>query len=70
MGFWFRLVGGVLVLLLGMVWIGQGLDVIKGSGMSGHGQYAVAGVVVALCGLWLLWGPLQEMLQKGRVKRI
>jgi hypothetical protein len=70
MGLWFRLVGGVLVLLIGVVWIGQGLDVIKGSGMSGHGQYAVAGVVVALCGLWLLWGPLQGMLQKGRAKRI
>jgi hypothetical protein len=70
MGFWVRLVGGVLVLLLGLVWIGQGINLIKGSGMSGHGQYAVAGVVVALCGLWLLWGPLQVGLRQGRKNRI
>ena len=66
MGFWFRLVGGVLVLLLGLIWIGQGLNLIKGSGMSGHGQYAVVGIFVALCGLWLLWGPLRTTLQKRR----
>ncbi len=70
MGYWFRLVGGVLVLLLGVIWIGQGFNLIKGSGMSGHGQYAVAGAVVALCGLWLLWGPLQTMLRRGRTNRI
>jgi hypothetical protein len=66
MGFWFRLVGGALILLLGLVWIGQGFDLIKGSGMSGHGQYAVVGVIVALGGLWLLWGPLHTLLQQRR----
>jgi hypothetical protein len=66
MGFWFRLVGGVVVLLLGLLWIGQGLNLIKGSGMSGHGQYAVVGIIVALGGLWLLWGPLQMTLRQRR----
>jgi hypothetical protein len=70
MGFWLRLGGGVLVLLVGLLWIGQGLDLVKGSGMSGHGQYAVAGVVVALCGLWLLWGPLRSLLIQGGGRRI
>jgi len=59
---WVRLGAGILLVLIGLVWIGQGLNLIKGSGMSGHGQYAVAGVVVALGGLWLLWRPLQTRL--------
>ena len=59
MSVWFRLVGGLVLMLIGLVWIGQGVDVIKGSGMSGHGQYAVAGIVVALGGLWLLWNFAQ-----------
>jgi hypothetical protein len=60
----------VLLLLLGLVWIGQGLNLIEGSGMSGHGQYAVAGIVVALCGLWLLWAPLQETVRQGRATKV
>jgi hypothetical protein len=57
--YWLRIIGGVLLLLLGIVWIGQGLDLIKGSGMSGHGQWGVAGVVVALFGVWLLSGVVR-----------
>jgi hypothetical protein len=38
--------------------------------MSGHAQYAIVGVVAVLCGLWLLWGPLQALLQKGRTKGV
>ncbi|HXT36377.1 MAG TPA: hypothetical protein VN837_12440 [Chloroflexota bacterium] len=60
--FWARLVGGVLLVLLGIIWIGQGLNLIKGSGMSGHGGYALVGIVVALCGLWLLWGIAQTRI--------
>ena len=52
--YWLRIIGGILLLLVGLTWIGQGLDIIKGSGMSGHGQWGVAGVVVVLFGLWLL----------------
>jgi len=55
MAVWARLIGGVVLALVGLVWIGQGTDVITGSGMSGHGQYALLGIVVALVGLWLLW---------------
>ncbi|HVA89486.1 MAG TPA: hypothetical protein VNL71_06560 [Chloroflexota bacterium] len=60
--FWARFVGGILLVLLGAIWIGQGLNLIKGSGMSGHAGYAVVGVVVALCGLWLLWGVAQTRM--------
>ncbi len=59
MAVWLRIVGGVLAVLVGLLWIGQGLDLIKGSGMSGRAQYAVIGGIVALVGLWLLWSALQ-----------
>lgn len=36
------------------MWILQGIDVLGGSGMSGHDQYAVLGVIVGLIGIWLL----------------
>lgn len=51
---WTRGIAGVVLCLVGVVWIGQGTDVLHGSGMSGHGQWAVIGAVVALLGLALL----------------
>jgi drug/metabolite transporter (DMT)-like permease len=49
-----RGVGGIILVVLGAVWIAQGSGAMNGSAMSGHGQYAVLGVVVALIGLFLL----------------
>ena len=51
---WVRGVIGVLSCAVGVVWILQGLDVVKGSGMSGHGIWAVFGVVLIAVGLALL----------------
>jgi protein-S-isoprenylcysteine O-methyltransferase Ste14 len=51
---WARGIAGVVLCLVGAVWIAQGTNVLHGSGMSGHGQWAVIGVVVALIGLALL----------------
>ena len=66
MATWVRLIGGALLVLIGLVWIGQGFDLIKGSGMSGHGQYAAIGLLVVLGGLWLVWGPLQMRIRAQR----
>jgi hypothetical protein len=55
---WVRAIGGVLLTLVGLLWILQGMNVIGGSGMSGHGQYAVLGIIVALIGIWLLQGAI------------
>jgi hypothetical protein len=52
---WVRGIAGVLASLVGLVWIGQGAGVIKGSGMSGHSQYAVLGVIVLIIGLALIF---------------
>jgi hypothetical protein len=49
-----RGIGGVILVVLGAVWIAQGVGAMSGSAMSGHGQYAALGVVVALIGLFLL----------------
>lgn len=43
---WVRAVGGLLLGLIGAVWVLQGLDIVKGSGMSGHGFWAIAGIVL------------------------
>ena len=56
---WLMGVGGGILVLLGLVWIGQGLNILGGSSMSGHSQYAVLGLVVATLGCWLLWRTVQ-----------
>jgi drug/metabolite transporter (DMT)-like permease len=48
---WVRGTAGLIALVLGAVWVLQGLDVLHGSTMSGHGQYAGLGVVAILIGL-------------------
>ena len=51
---WARGMAGVVLCLVGVVWIAQGTDVVHGSGMSGQGQWAVIGAVLVLIGLALL----------------
>lgn len=45
---------GVLMGLVGIVFIGQGVNVIHGSSMSGHGGYAALGAVLLVIGLALI----------------
>jgi hypothetical protein len=53
---WVRLVGGILLGLIGLVWLGQGLNLIKGSMMTGQPQWAVIGIVLIVVAAWLIWG--------------
>jgi hypothetical protein len=48
-------IAGVLCLLVGLVWIGQGTNLLPSSFMSGQPQWAIIGVVLVLVGAWLLW---------------
>jgi hypothetical protein len=57
---WVRIVGGGLLILMGLLWILQGFNVVGGSSMSGHGQYAVLGAIVAVLGIWFLQGSIRE----------
>ncbi len=51
---WSRGITGVVLLLVGAVWIGQGTNALHGSGMSGHGQWTAIGAVLVAVGLALL----------------
>ena len=47
---------GVLLVLAGSIWFLQGINVLPGSFMSGHSQWAVRGGIAALVGVGvLLW---------------
>jgi hypothetical protein len=48
------LVVGAVLVLVGILWTLQGLDVVGGSGMSGHAIWAVIGPIVSLIGVFLV----------------
>ena len=48
------LVIGALLLVAGILWTLQGLDIIGDSGMSGHAIWAVIGPIVAIVGAVLV----------------
>lgn len=57
-------IGGLLV-LAGIVWTLQGLDILGGSGMSGHAIWAVIGPIVAIIGAVLVVRTLRAPAVKG-----
>jgi hypothetical protein len=47
---------GAVLLLIGGIWFAQGTNLLKGSPMTGHGQWTVAGAVLLVAGVALiLW---------------
>lgn len=61
---WIRGIVGVVLCLIGAVWIAQGTNALHGSGMSGHGQWAVIGAVFVVIGLAVLasvWRKAQRV---------
>jgi Mg2+ and Co2+ transporter CorA len=46
---------GIILILLGLVWILQGSNVIGGSIMSGQSQWLYIGIVIAIIGLIVTW---------------
>ena len=53
---WLRVVVGVVLCVVGGVWIGQGVGVIHGSFMTGHAVWAVIGAIALVFGAALLSG--------------
>jgi uncharacterized membrane protein HdeD (DUF308 family) len=51
---WTRGIIGVILCIAGAVWIAQGTNALHGSGMSGHGVWAVLGAVLIVIGVALL----------------
>ena len=54
-----RVVGAILV-LTGLVWIGQGTTLIQGSSMTGSTFWAVMGAICSVAGLVLLGWPWRQ----------
>jgi hypothetical protein len=50
---------GIVVMLLGLLFMFQGLGYVKGSSMTNSNFWAVAGPVIALVGAALLWTGLR-----------
>jgi hypothetical protein len=56
-----RLLLGLLLVLVGLVWIGQGMGLIGGSFMSSDVAWAVIGVLTLAVGMVLVaWGIRRE----------
>jgi hypothetical protein len=51
---------GIILILLGGVWILQGANVLAGSVMSGHSQWLYIGIVVVIVGAGVLWWTLRR----------
>ena len=51
---------GLLLVLVGLLWTLQGLDIVGGSGMSGVAIWAVIGPFVALVGLVVALGARRK----------
>ena len=51
----FGTIAGILLLLVGLLWILQGANIIGGSVMSGQSQWLYIGIVAALVGAGIVY---------------
>jgi hypothetical protein len=52
---------GVLMLLLGSIWVLQGMNVLLGSSMSGQSRWALRGAMLIVAGIVaLFWANLKR----------
>jgi hypothetical protein len=51
----FRLAVSIVMLLVGLVWIGQGTGTLGGSAMSGQSLWTVVGAVLVAAAAGLAW---------------
>jgi hypothetical protein len=62
-----RIVLGIVLFLIGLLWIGQGVGIIAGSMMSGQAIYALLGLLCVVVGVWLLSSTM--LPRSGRLRR-
>jgi hypothetical protein len=62
---WIRGIAGVVCVLIGLVWIGQGINILPGSFMSGQRQWAIIGLGLLIVGGWLLWSLIRSRRAMG-----
>ena len=56
---------GVVAILLGGLWIGQGSNLIKGSAMTGESKWLVIGAIVLLAGVLLIIASLDRRRRRS-----
>jgi hypothetical protein len=56
------IVAGVLCLLLGCVWILQGINILPGSFMTGQTKWAIYGALLVIIGIGLLFSANRRKL--------
>jgi hypothetical protein len=56
---WVKAIIGVVCILLGLGWTGQGVGLLPGSFMTGQIQWAIIGLVLVVVGAWLLWSVIR-----------
>jgi len=66
--FWLFLVPGVVLSAIGLVWTLQGLDVLRGSVMSGSSLWATIGPIVLLVGLVLIGIAIAIAVRRRRTR--
>ena len=60
-----RRILGALLALTGIVWLGQGLNLISGSSMTGSTFWAVVGALCLAAGLFLLGWPWRQPRERS-----
>ncbi|HEY2812878.1 MAG TPA: hypothetical protein VGJ03_05405 [Acidimicrobiales bacterium] len=55
-----RRIVAVLCFVVGVIWILQGVDLLGGSSMTGHGIWAVFGTLLIIVGVALLRAPSRQ----------
>lgn len=63
---WLQGILGILLLVFGVLWALQGLNLVGGSFMTGQTIWLIIGIIVALFGVWLLW-TLRNSTRKADV---
>jgi hypothetical protein len=65
---WISVAGGVVLLLVGVLWMLQGSGATGGSGgMNGQSQWLIIGLVVAVVGLLLLARGVRNLRSRSRI---
>jgi Na+/melibiose symporter-like transporter len=64
---WAKNIIGVVLCVVGAVWVAQGTGAMHGSVMTGHSQYTALGIVVIVIGLALMvWAYRDRRSRKSR----
>jgi hypothetical protein len=62
---WLKGIVGALLVLIGVVWLGQGVGFLPGSFMTGQMMWAIIGLVLLVVGGWLLWSVVRARRSVG-----